>query len=75
VKANREISGSGETTDSITVSSQLSLSPYDLGEFGLNYTVPVTVGSLKKTGNEQLSWNFDLSRALSLDSGYGSRLV
>ncbi len=71
VKANRDISGSGETTDSITVSSQLSLSPYDLGEFGLNYTVPVTVGSLKKTGSEQLSWNFDLSRTLSLDSGYG----
>lgn len=71
VKANREISDSGETTDSITVSSQLSLSPYDLGKFGLNYTVPVTVGSLKKRGDEQLSWNFDLSRTLSLDSGYG----
>ena len=74
VAARRKVSGNGETTDSLALASQLTVSPWGLGEFGLNYTVPVTLGSLSKTENERLTWNFDISRTLPLGPEYGVEL-
>ncbi|MBS3766052.1 hypothetical protein KGY71_05985, partial [Candidatus Bipolaricaulota bacterium] len=71
VTANRKVSSGGSKTDSATVSSKLSISPWGSGNIGLNYTYPVGFGPFEKAENEKLSWNFDFTRDFPLNNSYG----
>ncbi|MFP4135808.1 MAG: hypothetical protein ACLFTO_02105 [Candidatus Acetothermia bacterium] len=70
VTADRRLSSSGSTTDSVTLASRFSVSPWGTGNIGLDYTYPLTFGSLEKAESEKLTWNFDFSRDFPINPDY-----
>ncbi len=68
---NRDIGSDGGTSDYGTIAANVTLSPWDSTNFGVNYLYPLAFGSLKRKKNEKLGWNFGYSRDLGLVNDYG----
>ena len=70
----RETDPAGEVSNFASIFASIGFSPGDSTNLSLNYSYPLTFGSLEARSDEELGWKVDYSRGVILTGGYGAKL-